>query len=487
MTDPVHSRAKLKTRTKRSSLPIIVIDDDRHILSMCKHVIALSETRDVVTCHDSREAMRLLHANGAEMVLLDLSMPHVSGQELLPQIAQEFPDVPVVVMTGAENTVRTAVACMKLGAYDFLVKPVSDELLIATVRRVITFRQLQRESRGLSRLLDGTIENPEVFEEIVTRNQRMLAILRYVETVADSQCPLLVTGETGTGKELIAKAVHRLSGRSRDKYVVVNVAGLDDHMFSDTLFGHVRGAFTSADQVRPGMVETAGDGTLVLDEIGDLSTGSQVKLLRLLQQQEYFALGDDKPRASRARVIAVSHVDLVKKRDAGAFRQDLYYRLCTHHIHLPPLRERLDDVPLLVETFIEKGARQFKKNKPAVPSELMDLLGSYTYPGNIRELESMVFDAVSTQDAQILSLESFNRYIDSQRVVGDGPQSGPAAATSSVFGALQTLPTLAQTRQLLIDEAMKRSNGKQTIAARLLGITQQALSQHIRSRDGAGE
>jgi DNA-binding NtrC family response regulator len=474
-----------KTQTKRSSLPIVIIDDDRRILSTCKNVISRSEARDVITCNDSREAMRLLRANGAEMVLLDLSMPHVTGQELLPQIVQEFPDVPVVVMTGSEDAVRNAVACMKDGAYDFLLKPMSNELLTATVRKVLTFRQLRR---GLMHLLDGTLANPEVFEEIVTRNQRMLTILRYVETVADSQCPLLVTGETGTGKELIAKAVHRLSGRPRDKYVVVNVAGLDDHMFSDTLFGHVRGAFTSADQVRPGMVETAGDGTLVLDEIGDLSASSQVKLLRLVQQQEYFALGDDKPRASRARVIAVSHVDLVKKRDAGKFRQDLYYRVCTHHIHLPPLRERLDDIPLLVEAFLEKAAKQFKKNKPAVPSELIDLLNGYSYPGNIRELESMVFDAVSTQNSHhILSLDSFNRYLDSQRVVGEAPLSGTGGQTSAVFGALQTLPTLAQARQLLIDEAMRRSNEKQTIAARLLGISQQALSQQIRSRDGAGE
>jgi DNA-binding NtrC family response regulator len=487
MTEHVHSKATSKTRTRRSSLPIAVIDDDRRILSMCKHVISLSETRDVVTCHDSREAMRLLRDNGAEMVLLDLNMPHVSGQELLPQIVEEFPDVPVVVMTGSEDTVRTAVACMKLGAYDFLVKPVSDELLIATVRKVSAYRLLQRESRGLSRLLDGAIENPEVFEEIVTRNQRMLTILRYVETVAGSQFPLLVTGETGTGKELIAKAVHRLSGRPRDKYVVVNVAGLDDHMFSDTLFGHVRGAFTSADQVRPGMVETTGDGTLVLDEIGDLSISSQVKLLRLVQQQEYFALGDDKARTSRARVIALTHVDLVKRRDMGAFRQDLYYRLCTHHIHLPPLRERLDDIPLLFEAFIEKAARQFKRKIPAVPSELMDLLNVYSYPGNIRELESMVFDAVSAQNSHVLALDSFNRYLDSQRVVGEGANSETPGQASNVFAGQQTLPTLAQARQLLIDEAMRRSGGKQTIAARQLGITQQALSQQIRSRYGAAE
>lgn len=258
--------------------------------------------------------------------------------------------------------------------------------------------------------------------------------------------------------------------------VAVNVAGLDDTVFADTLFGHVRGAFTGADQARRGMVEEATDGTLFLDEIGDLSMASQVKLLRLLQEGEYFPLGSDRPKRLKARVIVATHHNLAAKQVSGAFRRDLYYRLCTHHIQVPPLRERKGDIPLLLDHFLKTAARELGKKKPTPPKELAQLLASYDFPGNVRELRAMVFDAVSLHKEKILSMDSFLKTIGrsaTERVQEALPDLNP-------FAASEQLPTFNEAADLLVSEAMKRSQGNQSMAARMLGITQSALCKRLK-------
>jgi DNA-binding NtrC family response regulator len=256
------------------------------------------------------------------------------------------------------------------------------------------------------------------------------------------------------------------------------VAGLDDTVFADTLFGHVRGAFTGADQARRGMVEEAGDGTLFLDEIGDLSIPSQVKLLRLLQEGEYFPLGSDRPKRLKARVIVATHQNLAAKQAAGTFRRDLYYRLCTHHIQVPPLRERKGDIPLLLDHFLKEAASALGKKKPTPPKELTQLLATYSFPGNVRELRAMVYDAVSIHRDRILSMESFLKVIER-------PEShiSPAVAMLSEnnpFTNFEHLPTFVEGAELLVTEAMARASGNQSIAARLLGITQSALCKRLK-------
>jgi len=282
------------------------------------------------------------------------------------------------------------------------------------------------------------------------------------------------------GKELVARAVHRLSD-SRGQLVSVNVAGLDDNVFSDTLFGHLRGAFTGADQPRRGMIEEAAEGTLFLDEIGDLSIASQVKLLRLLQEGEYFPLGSDRPKRLTARIIVATHQNLSAKEAAGSFRRDLYYRLRTHRIQIPPLRDRLGDIPLLVEHFLHKAAQDLGKKKPTPPRELFQLLASYGFPGNVRELRAMIYDAVSVHRDRVLSLESFIRAIGSTADSGSG--GDVRLPGESLFKGMERLPTITDTVEQLIAEAMERADNNQTIAARLLGISQPALSKRLSRRE----
>ncbi len=459
------------------SFEILLVDDEEAWLRSISMTLAMSGgINNVVRCSDSRKVLELLRSRPIGLVLLDLNMPHLTGQDLLPTIIEQHPDVPVIVLSGL-NQVSVAVECMQKGAFDFFVKTVEEERLIQGIHRAIRMIDLQRENTEMkSRILSDRLEHAEAFADILTADRAMLSIFRYIEAVAGSSQPILITGESGVGKELVARAVHKVSRRP-GQLVSVNVAGLDDQIFSDTLFGHTRGAFTGAELPRSGMIERAADGTLFLDEIGDLAITSQVKLLRLLQEGEYFSLGSDVPKRMNARVVVATHHDLAAKQAAGEFRKDFYYRLCGHHIHIPALRERPDDIPLLFDHFLDEAARELNKKKPTVPKELPVLLTNYAFPGNVRELRALVYDAMSRHEAHMLSMETFKRVLGKDR---NPPVRLGGHGRRSVFVPTEPLPPRHEVSDLLVAEAMRRAEGNQSIACRLIGISQPALSKRLK-------
>lgn len=462
--------------------PVILVDDEMLALDSFEIALRSANMNHFIRCQDSRDVMPTLSSRDVEVMLLDLRMPHVSGEELLLKVNSDFPEIPVIIITGA-NDVETAVKCMKHGAFDYMVKPVEKSRLVSGVRRALELRELQKENRLLkAHVLSDKIEHPGAFSKIVTNSAGMRSIFQYVEAISKSPRPVLITGETGVGKELVAKAVHVLSHREGD-FVPVNVAGLDDNVFSDTLFGHKKGAFTGAEQARSGLIEQASGGTLFLDEIGDLSAPSQVKLLRLLQDGDFFPLGSDVAKGSNARIIVATNQDLDGLKSSGRFRKDLYYRLFYHHIHVPALRERPEDLAILVEHFLEKASKTLDKKKPTPPEELTILLSTYHFPGNIRELESMVFNAVSSHKFGKLSMESFKSHIYQKHPSFETESKQLLKEKKVLLSFSEQLPTLKQTEQLLIDEAMKRADGNQSIAALSLGITRQALNRRLRLKN----
>ncbi len=470
-TPPLHPRR-----------PIMVVDDEESILLAIDTTLRMAGINNVITCSDSRSVAGILSEQNVEVMLLDLNMPHLHGERLLDEITRDYPEIPVIIVTGAVD-VETAVRCVKAGAFDYVVKPVEEERLLASVYRAISFQDLKRENLALKQhILADSLEQPEAFRDIVTNNKKMLLIFQYIESISRTSQPVLIRGETGVGKELIARTIHDLSGLS-GSFVAVNAAGLDDNVFSDTLFGHVKGAYTGADKARNGLIEQAAGGTLFLDEIGDLNHASQVKILRLLQEGEYFPLGRDKPRKSDARIVAATNRNLSRLLETGEFRKDLNYRLHTHRIYIPPLRERLDDIPILVAHFLGEAAKSLEKKIPTPPPELETLLKTYDFPGNIRELQSMIIDAVSRHDSGILSMQAFRQHINRNQSSQTGQVDQLIKHTSQaplvVFPG-QTLPTIKQTSDILVQEAMQRANGNQSIAAGMLGITQQALSKRLK-------
>jgi len=463
------------TTEKYPDFKILLVDDELPWLrSLGLTLEGPGGFENLLQTDDSRQVMALLAQHDVGVVLLDLIMPHLGGEELLGQIKRDFPATQVIVLSGM-NQLETAVNCMRQGAFDYFVKTVEEDRLLDGVRRAVQMVELQRENHEVRRrMLSRDLERPEVFAGIVTRDPVMHAIFSYLESIVASRHPLLILGESGVGKELIARAAHQL-GRSVGPLVSVNVAGLDDNVFADTLFGHQRGAFTGAERERNGMVERAAGGTLFLDEIGDLSAASQVKLLRLLQEGEYYHLGSDTPVQSRARVICATHRDLAVAVAQGEFRNDLYYRLHSHQVKIPPLRERREDIALLLEHFLLTAAAETGKPVPTPPREMIALLASYSFPGNVRELQTMVHDAVSRHRGGILSMATFLERIGSTR-----EQLAPV--TDNPFAALDELPTLGAAAELLVDAAMQRASGNQSLAARLLGISQPALSKRLRLR-----
>ncbi len=464
--------------------PILVVDDEQSILLSIDTILQLAGINNVLTCSDSRQVIPIVKQRTPSVILLDLNMPHVDGEAILDQVAAEHPDIPIIIITGRIDT-DTAVECMKSGAFDYIVKPVEENRLLASVKKSLQFSELHQENQALNeKLREGKLKHPEAFADMITNSPKMMLLFNYAESIATTSQPVLIRGETGTGKELMAKAIHRLSG-NRGEFIATNVAGLDDNVFSDTLFGHVKGAFTGADTDRPGLIEKAADGTLFLDEIGDLSTSSQIKLLRLLQEKEYMPLGFDSNRKSNARIIASTHVDLWELQQKEMFRQDLHYRLRTHRIVIPPLRERKEDLSSLLEYFIDSASMALNRRKPRIPQEIITLLENYHFPGNVRELQAMVFDSIAQNDSATLPLHSFREHITRARKDENKHHSDPEREGIPMTFS-DPLPTIKQATQMLIEQAMLRSGNNQSTAAAMLGISQQALSKRLRQwkKDG---
>ncbi len=464
--------------------PILLVDDEEHFLLSAELAISSQGIKNIETCKESSKVMDLLSYKEYSLVVLDINMPQLSGLDLLQAIRNQYPDLPVVIIT-AVNSVESAVFCMKEGAFDYLVKPVDNTRLATSIKRGLELAEIRYENKMLKQsFLREKLENPEAFYEIITNSSTIESIFKYIEAIGKTNLPVLITGETGTGKELFAKAIHKVSGRAGE-LVPVNVAGVDDNLFSDTLFGHKKGAFTGAEIERKGLIEKAENGTLFLDEIGDLSIESQVKLLRLLQDGNYYPLGSDIAKLSDARIIVATHRDMKAMQTNNQFRQDLYYRLKSHEINIPPLRERKSDLPLLIDHFINKAAQQLKKKLPTVPKELYTLLNNYSFPGNVRELEGIIFDAVSLHKSGILSLES----IRNKTIGGNHFQNYTAESQNSSLPDIEPvnfpehLPTIKETENALINEALKRAKGNQQIAADLLGISRRALNNRLRRAD----
>ncbi len=374
-------------------LHVLLVDDEPRVVEALARRLSQRGLR-VTTLSDSRQVESTIESQAIDAVVLDLQMPFLDGRTLLVRLVATRPELPVVILTG-QHDLQIAVSCMQAGATDFITKPVSEEHLWSVLGRIQERVELGAENLRLrTRLLEPTLEHPHAFAGIVTADPALRAAFRYLEVIAPSSHPVLVTGETGTGKELIAQAVHRLS-RPKSPFVAVNVAGLDDAVLADTLFGHRKGAFTGADQPRQGLIEKAGSGTLFLDEIGDLSLTSQVKLLRLIQEREYLPLGVDQPRRMEARLVVATCRTLEDLRDPSRFRIDLYYRLKAHQVQLPPLRARPHDLPLLASHFLAEAADELGFADAHLLPDAMAVLRAHAFPGNCRELQSVMRDAVS--------------------------------------------------------------------------------------------
>jgi len=468
---------------------ILIVDDEINTLKACATSLKMNGLRDVVTESDSRMVMEIMKRGDIAVVVLDLFMPHVSGMELLPLLREQYPQIPVIIVTAAYELER-AVECVKMGAFDYLVKPVENERLMITLRKAFECRSFHDEVTSLrDHLVEDRLDHPDVFEDIVSCSRKMRSIFQYLEVVAKSPQPVLITGESGTGKELVTRAIHRLSG-CKGELVSVNLAGLDDTMFSDTLFGHKKGAFTGADQLREGLIVKAAGGVILLDEIGDLNESSQIRLLRLIQEREFYPVGSDTPRKSETRIVCASHKDLKDLVAKGRFRNDLYYRLNVHHVELPALRNRKEDVPLLLEHFIRQSAKTLGISPPSYPKELLDLLAVYHFPGNVRELQGIVFDAVARSKSGKLSQEPF------RQVMSTGRTPSPVTTTSSATSDDQRLtllesiwghfPTLDEAEDYLVDVAMSIAKGNQGTAATMLGLKRQTFNIRLKKKSTPG-
>ncbi|MBF0400698.1 MAG: sigma-54-dependent Fis family transcriptional regulator [Magnetococcales bacterium] len=469
-------------------VPVVLVDDEEEVLFSNSYLLESHGIGPTVSFSDPRQLLPWLQQRSVGVILLDLIMPHLPGPALLAQLTAVRPEIPVVVVTASQD-VEWAVSCMKTGAIDYLIKPVEESRFVSAVRRALELHALRDQVGSLRNVLfSGQLKNPACFGSILTKNRCMLKIFQYLEAVADSAEPILITGETGVGKELIAHAAHQASGRP-GKMVSINVAGLDDVMFSDTLFGHVRGAYTGAANERLGLIAQAREGTLFLDEVGDLPPSAQVKLLRLIQDRQYYPLGSDIPKLSQARIIAATNREIRREMSKGSFRADLFYRLSSHFVEIPPLRERLEDLPFLVSHFVREAATSMNKAAPKVPPEIFPLLSAYHFPGNVRELRALVYDAVANHGTgSVLALDRFRSAVRAFAVTHGG-EGAVARAVQSVEQAASAatdlliapgrLPTLKEASQWLVNEAMRQTDSNQGNAAALLGITRQSLNRRL--------
>ncbi|MCZ2153906.1 MAG: sigma-54 dependent transcriptional regulator, partial [Bryobacterales bacterium] len=439
---------------------ILIVEDEDKL----RRVVSLqleSEGFETDTAATAEEALRLV--DRAALVLTDLKLPGMDGLELLRLLHRQNAATPVIVMT-AFGTVENAVEAMKSGAVDFLPKPFSLDHLMTVVRKALEIRNLREENRRLKEELGQRYE----FDNIVGRGQRMREILASVARVAPARTTVLLCGESGVGKDLIARAIHFHSPRRDQPFVKINCTALPESLMESELFGYEKGAFTGATAAKPGKFEQADGGTVFLDEIGDVPPSIQVKLLRILQEREFERLGSNKTRQIDVRVVAATNVDLKAALEEGNFREDLYYRLNVFPLTLPPLRERREDIPLLAQHFLRKYVDDQGSPVTGISEAAMAKLMEYAWPGNVRELENVIERSLVLATGAVL---------DAGDVKLDEPRRNHAASGETSF--LPEGVSLEQHEQNLIREAMRRANNNKSQAARMLGLTRNALRYRL--------
>jgi len=457
----------------------ILIVDDEKLIRMTLRSRLEKEGYEVEEADTGGAALSLLREEEPDLLLLDYRLPDMDGLEVLRQARQLRPDLPVLLMT-AYASVESAVEAMKLGAYDYLDKPVRTEELMATIAKALETTRLRREIR------QHRSEQQRLYGigNIVGRSKPIEAVLQLVRKVADSAATtILIQGESGTGKDLVAKAIHYSSSRADKPFMNITCSALPDTLLESELFGHERGAFTDAKQQKKGLLELADGGTVFLDEIGDMGLGLQAKLLRFLEEKTFKRVGGVRDIQVDVRIIAATNRDLDRAVRDGTFREDLYYRLKVIPIVLPPLRERREDIPVLVYHFLEQFNREFKKNTRRVTEEAMACLVRYDWPGNVRELRNVIERVMILENREELDVTDLPEEIVQDWGVragrGQNEEGGsPAAAPLRGVPGLELPPggvSLRAVERDLVRLALERTQGNQSRAARLLGISRDAL------------
>ena len=448
-----------------TKLDILIAEDEPAQRQMLGGFLA-KEGHHVIVAANGEEALERVKAHTLDLAIVDYKMPGLTGLEVLKRAKLINPRLDVLILT-AFGTIDTAVEAMKAGAADYLSKPVDLEELLCVIDRIAERRTLQRENELLRQQLG---EKGISQEQIVHGSRQMAELINLAGRVAASSATVLIQGESGTGKELFARLIHRLSPRSAKPLIIVNCAALSETLIESELFGHERGAFTGATQRRLGRFEQADGGTLFLDEIGDISAAVQVKLLRLLQEGEFQRVGGNQTLKADVRVISATNQDLESKVKDGTFREDLYYRLNVVPIKIPPLRERREDIPPLIEHFVKRFSKENRKPIEGVSREAMDQLVKYDYPGNIRELENIIERAVVISRSATLTapdLPFAGLKPDEENEESDG-------GTGALREALETL------ERRMVQKAMEESGGNQSRAAESLGLSERMLRYKLK-------
>jgi two-component system response regulator AtoC len=440
---------------------ILIVDDEegfRHMLS----VILRKEGYEVKLAANGEEGLKEISHGAFDQILCDIRMPQMDGLEFLREAQKVIGDTTIIMMS-AYGTVDTAIEAMKLGAYDYISKPFKPDEIILTLKKAEERERLRKENE----LLRRAVEREYNFENIVSKNEKMLKLFEMIKKVAPYKSTILITGESGTGKELVARALHYHSDRSKNLFVPVNCGAIPENLLESELFGHAKGAFTDAIRTKKGLFEEADEGTLFLDEIGELPHPLQVKLLRVLQDGEIRRVGESRSIQIDVRIIAATVKDLVKEVNEGRFRDDLFYRLNVLHINLPPLRERREDIPLLITHFIHKYNESLNKNVRGVDHKALETLMEGKWYGNVRELENVIERAVVLADGDNVELEDLPIEM---RNVQDEIQSVPLAEDEYSIKKGSKLLEIN-----LIKRALQKTKGNHTQAARLLEISHRAL------------
>ncbi len=441
----------------RNQIRIAIIEDEK---VACKHLLRLftKENYEVAVFHCGREAFKGLFQQPFSIVLLDLKLPDIDGLQILEEIKRNFPETEVIIMTGY-GSIETAIEAIKKGAFHYLTKPVKLDELRSLVKKIEDKIQLKEENRRLKETLARY-----TFADLVGKSLKMQKIYRTIIKVARVDCNVLIHGETGTGKELVARAIHYYSKRRENPFVPFNCGAFTEELIASELFGYEKGAFTGAFRTKIGLLEAANKGTVFLDEIGEMPLSMQVKLLRAIEEKKITRVGGIRPIELDIRIIAATNRDLRKLVATGKFREDLFYRLNVVFIHLPPLRERKDDIPLLIQYFLKKYNNFFGKKINGIAQNALKCLLKYPYPGNVRELENIIERAVALAEGCEISIEDLPQDISEFEIMAE-----------------EEIPfSIAEQEKQHIQRALEVTGYNKTAAAKLLGLSRTTLWRKLK-------